>query len=119
MQDEINFDEKFKALGDYYNIISPVEVRKQIENNENIFIFLDEIKPFLVESFFDADFYLKMNYEPETDDRFIILRVDVSEERFKNGIGDEIRAFNFKIWPLEKKLNVLREVLVMPEIKHV
>ena len=119
MYNELNFDEKFKSLGEYYIIDAPLEIRKQIERNENIFIFLDEIKPYLEESFLDAELHLQMNYEPESDDKFIILRVDVSKERFNNEIGDEIRSLNFKIWHLEKELNVLREVLIMPEIKNV
>lgn len=119
MYDEVNFDEKFKELGEYYTIDAPVEVRKQIENNENIFIFLNEIKPYLEESFSDAEFHLKMNYEPENDDRFIILRLDVSKERFYNGIVDEIESLEFKLMDLEKELDVLREVLIMPGVIHV
>lgn len=102
MNDELNFEEKFRALGEYYNIDSPGEIRKQIKNNENIFILLDEVKPYLEESFPDGNYSLLMNFEPEMDDKFIILRVDVSEERFNNGVGDEIREIEFKIWDLEK-----------------
>ena len=119
MKKELNFDEKFRELGDYYNINSPVEIRQQLKKNENIFILLDEIKPILDESFKNAEYVLEMNFEPEMDDKFIVLRVDVSEERFNNGIGDEIRNIEFKIWDLEKKLNVLREVLIMPGILNV
>ena len=119
MYNELNFDEKFKSLGEYYIIDAPLEIRKQIERNENIFIFLDEIKPYLEESFSDAELHLQMNYEPENNDRFIILRLDVSEDRFYNGIGDEISSLEFKLMDLEKELNVLREVLIMPGVIHV
>ena len=118
MKKEVNFDEKFKALGEYYNIESPIEIRKQIEKNENIFIFLDEIKPYLEKSFSEAKFNLQMNFEPETDNRFIILRLDVSAERFNNGISDEINSLEFDIWDLEKRLDV-REVLIIPGISNV
>lgn len=118
MYDKVNFDEKFKELGEYYNIESPNEVRKQIEKNENIFIFLDEIKPYLEKSFSEAKFNLQMNFEPETNNRFIILRLDVCEDRFNNGIGDEINSLEFEIWHLEKRLNV-RDVLIMPGILNV
>lgn len=119
MTNELNFDEKFRELGNYYNINSPVEIRQQLKKNENIFILLDKIKPILEKSFKDANYALEMNYEPEMDDKFIILRVNVSEERFNNGVGDEIRDIEFKIWDLEKELNVLREVLIMPGILNV
>jgi len=119
MYSEKNFDEKFKELSEYYNINSPDEIRKQLKNNENIFTLLEEVKPYLEESFSDAEYTLEMNFEPEMDDEFIILRLDVSKERFYNGIGDEIRAFEIKIWNIEKRLNVLREVLIMPGIRNV
>ena len=47
MYDEKNFDEKFKELGEYYNINSPKEIRRQLEKNENIFTLLEEVKPYL------------------------------------------------------------------------
>lgn len=119
MVDSLNFEEKFRELGDYYNINSPAEIRQQLEKNENILILLDKVKPILEESFEDAKYALEMNFEPEMDDKFIILRVNVSEERFNNGIGDEIRDIEFKIWDLEKQLNILREVLIMPGIRNV
>ena len=115
MKKDINFDEKFEALGQYYNIESPVEIKKQIEKNENIFIFLDEIRPYLERYFREAEFSLQMNFEPEYEDKFIILRLDVSEERFNNGLSDEINSLELEIWDLEKDLNV-RDVLIMPGI---
>lgn len=119
MNEEKNFDEKFDKLGEYYDINSPNEIRKQIKKNENIFVLLDKIKPCLEDTFRGAEFSLEMNFEPEMDDRFIILRISVSKERFNNGIGDEIRAFELKIWNLERKLNTLREILIMPGILNV
>ena len=98
---------------------SPNEIRNQIRNNENIFIFLEEVKPYLEEFFSEAKYTLEMNFEPELDDKFIILRVDVSEERFNKGIGDEIRLLDSKLWKLEKELDVVREVLIMQGISDV
>lgn len=119
MQDEINFDEKFKALGEYYNIDSPEEIKNQIKKNENIFVLLDDVKPYLEKFFNEAKYTLQMNFEPEIDDKFIILRIDVSEERFNNGIGDEMRLFDLKTRKLWKKSNICRELLVMPGILDV
>ena len=115
----MSFNEKFQSLGEFYNIDSPDEVRSQIRNNENIFILLEEVKPYLEEFFSEAKYTLEMNFEPELDDKFIILRVDVSEDRFNNGIGDEIRLLDSKLWNLEKELDVVREVLIMPGISDV
>ena len=113
MYDEKNFDEKFKELGEYYNINSPDEIRKQLKMNENIFTLLEEVKPYLEESFSDAEYTLEMNFEPEMDDDFIILRVDVTEERFNKGIGDEMRQFDSKTRELWKNANICRELCVM------
>lgn len=119
MQDDLTFDEKFKALEDYYAIESPAEIRKQLEKNENIFVLLDRIRPYLEESFRDADYVLEMNFEPEMDDEFVILRLNVSEERFNNSVFDEIRALNLKIWDLRRNISVFRDLSIMPGIKDV
>lgn len=59
-----------------------------------------------------------MNFEPECDNKFIILRLDVCEERFNRGIGDEISSLELEIWDLEKDLNV-GDILIMPGIMNV
>ena len=115
----MNIDNKFEELSKYYKIESPEEIKSQIEKNENIFVFLEEVKPFLEKSFSDGEFCLDMNFEPEVDDDFIILFIEVSRERFNNGIGDEIRLFNLETKSLRRKFNIFRELLVMPGIKDV
>lgn len=119
MNENLSFEEKFNALGEYYDIESPGEIRQQIKKNENIFILLDEIKPHLENSFSDAKYSLKMNFEPEMDDKFIILFINVSQERFNNGIGDELRQFELEIHDLRHEINVFRELSIMPEISDV
>ena len=119
MKEILDFDEKFSALAEYYAIDSPQEIKDQIRMNENIFQFLQDVRPYLEESFNDAEFSLGMNFEPEIDYRFIILFVNVSQDRFNSGIGDEIRSFNIKIKSLRRELGVFREVLVFPEIRYV
>ena len=119
MNKKFTFDDKFEALGEYYNIESPIEIRQQIRKNENIFILLDEIKPYLEKSFSDAKYSLEMNFEPETDDRFIILFINVSKERFNNGIVEDIMRLRLEIHDLRHELNVFRELSIMPEISDV
>lgn len=119
MNEFLDFDEKFSDLAEYYAIDSPEEIKNQIRMNENIFQFLQDVRPYLEESFDDAEFSLGMNFEPEIDYRFIILFINVSQEKFNNGIGDEIRSFNLKIKSLRKELGIFRDVLVFPEIKYV
>ena len=119
MENELSFNEKFNALGEYYRIDSPLEIRNQIAENENIFILLEEVKPYLEDSFDDAEFVLEMNFEPEMDDDYIILRLNVSEEMFNNGVSDEIRSLDFKIWDLRRDIHVFHDLSIMPGIKDV
>ena len=103
----------------FYEIESEKEVYKQIQENENILILLDEMKPCLLDMFEDSKYCLGMNFEPEMDDRFIILSINVSKERFNNGIGKDIREFNSKFHDLRRNLEVYRELLVMPGVQYV
>ena len=119
MNEKLSFDDKFRALGEYYYIESPGEIRNQIRKNENIFVLLDEIRPYLEKSFGDADYSLAMNFEPEMDDKFIILFINVSKERFNNGIVDDIMKLRFEIHDLRQKLNVFSELTIMPGISEV
>lgn len=119
LNEKITFDEKFSDLGEYYNIKSPEDIKNQIQRNENIFILLEEIKPYLEKSFNDAEFCLEMNFEPEIDDKYIVLRVYVSDERFDNGAFEDIYQIRAQIRPLRRKINVFRELAIRPAIKNV
>ena len=116
MNDADDFEDKFTKISQYYHIDSPIDIKNQIRKNKNIFSLLNEIKPGLEEYFPQAEFALQMNFEPESDDKFIILRIDVAKNRFNTKLVERIREFELKIWDLEKRLNVLREVLIMPNV---
>lgn len=113
MDTKLTFDDKFNALGEYYEIKSPTEIRNQIKKNENIFVFLEEVKPYLSDSFHDAQFCLEMNFEPEMDDKYIILRVNVPLSHFHNGARSDLNKIQKKLFPLRRQINVHRECLIM------
>ena len=113
LNEKITFDEKFSDLGEYYNIKSPADIKNQIQKK------LEEIKPYLEKSFNDAEFCLEMNFEPEIDDKYIVLRVYVSDERFDNGAFEDIYQIRAQIRPLRRKINVFRELAIRPAIKNV
>ncbi|MBQ9159784.1 MAG: hypothetical protein IJ122_00485 [Methanobrevibacter sp.] len=119
MLDNLEFEEKFEKLRDYYKIESPKKIRPLLRQNENIFLLLEEVKPYLEESFSGAEFCLEKNFEPEIDDHFVILRINVSEERYNNGIGDELREFDQKTKQLWRNANICRELTVLPGILDV
>ena len=60
-----------------------------------------------------------MNFEPEIDDKYIVLRVYVSDERFDNGAFEDIYQIREQIRPLRRKINVFRELAIRPAIKNV
>ena len=119
MNENLSFDEKFSALGEYYTINSPEEVSNQLKKNENIFQLLEEVKPYLEESFSDAEFCLDMNFEPEMDDKYVVLRVMVSSERFDDGAFEDIYHIRNEIRPIRRRINVFRELAIRPVIKNV
>ena len=47
MNEFLDFDEKFSDLAEYYAIDSPEEIKNQIRMNENIFQFLQDVRPYL------------------------------------------------------------------------
>ncbi|WP_407411109.1 hypothetical protein [Methanobrevibacter sp.] len=113
MDESLTFDEKFDALGEYYEMKSPSKIKNQIKKNENIFKFLEEVKSVLVNSFHDAHFCLEMNFEPEMDDEYIILRVKVPLNHFHNGARSDLNRIQKQLFPLRRELNVHRECLIM------
>ena len=55
----------------------------------------------------------------EIDDKYIVLRVYVSDERFDNGAFEDIYQIRAQIRPLRRKINVFRELAIRPAIKNV
>ena len=120
MTKESNFDEKFKALGEFYQIDSPGEVRDFLRNNEGIFVLLDEVKPYLKESFLNDNYNLEMAYDPECEDEnHLVLRIYVSRERFNNGVRDDIEHVREKLRPYRRKYRVLSEFAVRAGVRNV
>ena len=119
VNETLTFDEKFDALGEFYNIESPSEIRQQIKKNENIFVFLEEVKSLLNKSFHEAQFCLKMNFEPEMDDKYVILWVNVPLNHFHNGARNDLNKIQKQLFTLRHQINVHRECLIMLGVLNV
>lgn len=120
MNNEVNFDEKFKELGEYYDIESPLEVKNFLKENRGIFVLLDEVKPYLNESFSSEKYCLEMVYDPECEElTHLVLRIYVSSERFHNGVHEDIENIRFKLRPLRRKHKVLSEFAVRAGVLNV
>ena len=120
MKKDINFDERFQALGEFYKIDYPYEVREFLKDNQGIFVLLEEVKPYLMESFFNDSYNLEMVYDPECEDEnHLVLRIYVSRERFRNGVHEDIEHVREKLRPLRRKYHVLSEFAVRAGVKNV
>ena len=120
MKEIMTFDEKFSALGEYYDIDEPDEVKDFVKNNVGIFVILENIKPYLEHSFFNCKYCLEMVYDPESDDcNHLVLRIYVSPRRFHNGVRDEIRDIREKIAPLRREVEIYNEFAVRPGVSNV
>lgn len=120
MNKNLTFDDKFRNLGDYYTIESPSEVKDFLKDNVGIFVLLDEVKPYLNQSFADEEYCLEMVYDPECEScSHLVLRIYVSSERFHNGVGEDIEHVRQNLRPLRRKHRVLSEFAINPGVKHV
>ena len=120
MQNEINFEDKFQSLGEFYQIDSPGEVRDFLKDNQRIFVLLDEAKQYLMESFADEKYNLEMVYDPECEDcNHLVLRVYVLPERFHNGVSNDIEYVRMKLRPLRRELKVLSEFAIIAGVRYV
>ena len=85
-----------------------------------IIVLLDEVKPYLKESFCDDKYCLEMVYDPECDDlTHLVLRIYVSSERFHNGVHEDIENIRLKLRPLRRQHKVLSEFAVRAGVMNV
>lgn len=116
----MNFDEKFNELGQYYQIESPGEIRSFLKKNEGILILLDEVKPYLNESFGNDKYYLELVHDYECEDcNQLVLRIYVSSKRFHNGVHEDIEYIRTKLRPFRRQYKVLSEFAVRAGVKNV
>ncbi|MBR6024853.1 MAG: hypothetical protein IK044_07890 [Methanobrevibacter sp.] len=114
------FEDKFNQLENCYTLTSKKEIHKFIQKNPGILILLDALKPHLKKDFANGEYELYVSHDPEIIDyEKLVLIINVDYERYKNGIGDEIRALRREIYPLKRKMNLFRELLIMPGVLNV
>ena len=120
MDESLTFDEKFDALGEYYEMKSPNEIRNFLKDNTGIFVLLDEVKPYLKQSFYNNQYSLEMVYDPECEScNHLVLRIYVSSKRFQNGVSEEIEYVRKNLRPFRRKYGVLSEFAIQAGVKNV
>ncbi|MBQ6512239.1 hypothetical protein [Methanobrevibacter sp.] len=120
MNQNSTFNEKFNALGEYYVIEKPNEIKDFLKDNEKIFVLLEEVKPYLNQYFINENYNLEMVYDPECgDEDHLVLRIYVSRERFRNGVSEDIEHIREMLRPFRRKYQVLSEFAVRAGVKNV
>ena len=114
------FEKEFNQIEKYYILSSKKEIHEFIEKNPGIIVILNALKPHLEKDFSESEYEIHISYDPEIEnDIKLVLTINVDDERFKNGIGDDIREKKKKIHPLKRKINLLRELLIIPGVLNV
>ena len=120
MKNEYDFEEKFREVGEYFNIDSPMDVREFLRDNPAIFLLLDEAKPYIERIFSDDRYCLEMVYDPEcVACNHLVLKIYVPLERYQNGVRDDIEEVRYNLRPLRRKLKVFTKFAVRADIENV
>ena len=120
LDEKLTFDEKFSALNSYFKINSYSEVYDFIKNNESIFFLIDEIKPFLEKYFSNCEYCLDIIHDPEIMDfNYLELMINVSRERFYNGVQEDIEIIRSQIRTFRRKFNIFLKFKISYGVKHV
>ena len=120
LDESLTFDEKFSALGEYYEIESPKEIKNFLKDNDAIFVLLNVVKPYLNDSFQGDKYSLEMVYDSECEScNHLVLRIYVSLERFHNGVSEEIELVRKNLRPFRRQYQVLSEFAIQAGVKNV
>lgn len=111
------FNKKFEELSEFYNLRHMDEIFSYISKYKGIVILLNELKPYLIESFPMGKFDLIFDVDPEVEELSqIVLYVKVDEYMFDNGVMDEIKKITSEFISLRQKLGVMDKLSLMPAL---
>lgn len=116
VDDEL-FDEEYDKLGDFYNLRHYWKVHDYISEHKGLIVFLNKLKPRLIDSFPTGKFDLILNTDFEYPDwATVILFVKVDEYTFDNGVMEDIDKIFFDFLPLQQKLGVMPNLAIWPAL---
>ena len=112
------FEKQFQKLNKTYEMRNPKEIRKFIKENPRLIILLNKTKPHLISRFPNGEFELQA-HEDITGERYhkLYVNIFVDDETFNNGFLDGIHEIHNKIIPLEKELDLMMKLILMPGVK--
>lgn len=116
VDDEL-FDKEYDKLGDFYNLRHYWKVHDYISEHKGLIVFLNKLKPRLIDSFPTGKFDLILNTDFEYPDwATVILFVKVDEYTFDNGVMEDIDKIFFDFLPLQQKLGVMPNLAIWPAL---
>ena len=116
VDDEL-FDKEYDKLGDFYNLRHYWKVHDYIAEHKGLIVFLNKLKPRLIDSFPTGKFDLILNTDSEYPDwATVILFVKVDEYTFDNGVMEDIDKIFFDFLPLQQKLGVMPNLAIWPAL---
>ena len=112
------FEKQFPELNNFYEMRNDEEIHDFIRENEGLIQILNEAKPHLLNKFPNGEFELQ-SHEDITGEgcNKLYVNIFVDDETFNNEFKDGIHEIHGKIIPLEKELNLLMKLVLMPGVK--
>ncbi|MBE6489809.1 MAG: hypothetical protein E7Z83_03005 [Methanobrevibacter sp.] len=113
-----DFEKEFQELNNIYTMRNPKKIHEFIKENEGLLKLLNETHPYLISKFPNGEFELQA-HEDITGEGYhkIYINIFVDDETFNNGFMDGIHEIHEKIIPIEKEMNLMMKMILMPGIK--
>ena len=112
------FEKQFQELSNFYEMRNNEEIHEFIQQNEGLIQLLNETKPHLLNRFPNGEFELQAHEDitGEGCDK-LYVNIFVDDITFNNGFMDGIHEIHGKLIPLEKELNLMMKLILMPGVK--
>lgn len=112
------FETEFNELNKFYKMRNPKEIHDFIKNNNGLIALLNETESHLMHKFPKGEFELQA-HDDITGEGYhkLYVNIFVDEERFNNGFMDDIHDVHNEIMPLEKELDLMMKLVLMPGVK--
>ena len=115
---DVEFERRFNELNSSYEMRNPKKIHNFIKQNEGLLKLLNETKFYLINKFPNGEFELQA-HDDITGEGYhkLYVNIFVDDETFNNGFMDGIHEIHGKIIPLEKELNLMMKLILMPGVK--
>lgn len=116
--ENLEFENEFKKLNEFYELKKPENIHQYMKNNKKLIELLNVTKNYLKEAFPKGTFELEMYYDLNGDCAdHLLLNIFVDRETYNNGFIDKIFDIDMKILPLQKEMDLLMALNLIPRIK--